>query len=152
MKNIEILEKLTFCQNQIEKVKNERVLIYYQKKFNNLVSELKYYPIKYHYSSPQQIIDLMIEKLDLPKDFATSKKRNRDNYVFPRQKAMTLCRHVFKKNRSLGNIGAYFNGKDHATIWHSIKTVKQLCETDKNYRNEFYKLQILVLGSIEIKY
>lgn len=121
--------------------------------YDTILSKLRklLYKNKYSkYKTPQDIINLMIIKYNLPSDFALSKSRERNLYVEPRQKAMVLCRHIFT-NLSLANIGDYF-GKDHATVLHSKKTVKNLYKTNTAYRNDFDEMQIYFLGRIKITF
>lgn len=62
----------------------------------------------------------------------SGKCRKRD-YVIVKQVTMTLFR--LKTNLSLSAIGNYFQ-KDHATALHSLKTVRNLRETDKEFRKQ----------------
>jgi hypothetical protein len=66
-----------------------------------------------------------------------SKTRKRE-ICFPRQVAM----HLLKKhtNLSLSAIGAYFNGKDHATVLHAYRTVINLMDSDKTIKDDVFKL------------
>ena len=36
---------------------------------------------------------------------------------------------------SLASIGSDIGGKDHATVLHAVRTVKNLIETDKHFRS-----------------
>jgi len=58
-----------------------------------------------------------------------SKNRGR-NILIPRQLAHHWC-YVNKEkyNWTLAQIGAYIGGKDHATVYHSYKTIEQLNDT-----------------------
>ena len=48
-------------------------------------------------------------------------------------------------DKSLSGIGSYFQGRDncrdHSTVIHSIKTVKDLRDTDKKFREAFYAIE-----------
>jgi hypothetical protein len=44
---------------------------------------------------------------------------------------------------SYETIGAYF-GKDHSTVSHSIKTVQNLCDTDRKYRELYDSINMVV--------
>jgi len=61
-----------------------------------------------------------------------AKSRKRD-IVQARQIAMYFSKHL--TTFSLSTIGAEIGGKDHATVLHSYKTVKDLIETDKTIKN-----------------
>lgn len=60
---------------------------------------------------------------------STSRKRE---FVLPRQIAMYYITKHFNKI-SYATIGSMFQGKDHATVTHSISVVENLKITDKNY-------------------
>lgn len=60
--------------------------------------------------------------------------RRKREYVTIRQITMSLLR--MKNKRSLTYAGGYF-GKDHATVIHSMKTVKNLLDTDALYRMQY---------------
>ena len=44
------------------------------------------------------------------------------------------------RTMSLQFIGSEIGNKDHATVLHSKKTINNLIDTDKNVRNDFYKI------------
>lgn len=56
-----------------------------------------------------------------------------------RQIAMYLCKHM--TNCSLSTIGAQTGGKNHATVLHACKTVTNLMETDRNFRDTVSSLE-----------
>jgi chromosomal replication initiator protein len=64
-----------------------------------------------------------------------------DLFGSSRQQAVAQARQIamyFSKNltkASLANIGAHLGGKDHATVLHACRTVNNLIETDKRFRN-----------------
>lgn len=60
-------------------------------------------------------------------------KRNRD-FVMIRQISMTILH--LRAGLSLTRIGEYFN-RDHSTVNYSIKTVKNLLETDFDFRRDY---------------
>lgn len=57
----------------------------------------------------------------------------------PRQIAMYLCRMLTK--RSLPDIGRRFGGRDHTTVLHSMRRVRERMETSAALRNEVTGLQ-----------
>lgn len=71
-------------------------------------------------------------------DALLAKTRKRD-IVQARQIAMYLSKTHTKS--SLVSIGAQIGGKDHATVLHACKTVKDLLDTDKNYRQNILELE-----------
>lgn len=56
-----------------------------------------------------------------------------------RQITMYLCKHM--TNCSLSTIGAQTGGKNHATVLHACKTVTNLMETDRNFRDTVTSLE-----------
>ncbi|MDR0661480.1 MAG: chromosomal replication initiator protein DnaA [Prevotellaceae bacterium] len=68
----------------------------------------------------------------------TSKTRKRE-IVQARQIAMYFCRSLTKT--SLASIGAQIGGKDHATVLHACKTVEDLVETDKLFRQHVTEIE-----------
>ena len=73
-----------------------------------------------------------IYKQDPDKVLKYNKSRKRE-YVLIRQVTMTMAK--LKSNLTLTVIGAPF-GKDHATVIHAVKTVKNLSETDRQFKKE----------------
>jgi hypothetical protein len=54
--------------------------------------------------------------------------------------AMVIC---YAKYRYKGSkaVGFYIGRKDHATVMHAIKTIKNLRDTDKNFAKDFYIIE-----------
>jgi len=59
-------------------------------------------------------------------------KRRQRSFVLPRQICMYLSRRLTKM--SLPEIGAHFGGKDHSTVFHSIKKIEGLLVHDKKIK------------------
>ena len=59
-------------------------------------------------------------------------KRRPENIAFPRQIAMYLARHLTPA--SLSSIGESFGGRDHGTVLHACRTVKDRMEVDSSVR------------------
>lgn len=58
--------------------------------------------------------------------------------------ASTTNSHVFSQNYtdfSTAKIGALIGHKDHATVLHACKTIKELKEVDKSFRAEIDEIQ-----------
>ena len=72
-----------------------------------------------------------------------SKTRKRE-IVQARQIAMYLSKSMTKA--SLASIGAQIGGKDHATVLHACKTVKDLIETDKHFRQYIIDIERRLKG------
>jgi chromosomal replication initiator protein len=69
------------------------------------------------------------------------KKRNR-SITRPRQMAMTLAKDL--TNKSLPEIGDLFGGRDHTTVIHAFRTIKELMKSNKDL-DEDYKNLIRIL-------
>jgi chromosomal replication initiator protein len=59
-------------------------------------------------------------------------KRRPENIAFPRQVAMFLSRQMTES--SLNTIGEAFGGRDHGTVLHACRLVKDLMEVDSHVR------------------
>lgn len=78
--------------------------------------------------SPQMIISIVGEHCGVPTRDILGEKR-RPDLVHARQMAMYLCRELLGQSYPL--IGRMFGGKDHSTVMHSVKKIKQLQEHDR---------------------
>ncbi|MBN2764583.1 MAG: chromosomal replication initiator protein DnaA, partial [Bacteroidales bacterium] len=75
---------------------------------------------------------------DVPSDSLQSKTRKRE-IVQARQVAMFFSKNLTKS--SLATIGLQIGGKDHATVLHACKTVNNLIETDKQFKNQIEEIE-----------
>jgi chromosomal replication initiator protein len=66
-----------------------------------------------------------------------SKRRTR-NVARPRQVAMALAKEL--THHSLPEIGDAFGGRDHTTVLHAVRKIKELRETDHRMDEDFAKL------------
>ncbi len=71
------------------------------------------------------------EHFDIRLADMTSKRRP-ENIAFPRQIAMFLARQMTEN--SLSSIGEAFGGRDHGTVLHACRLVKDRMEVDSNVR------------------
>jgi chromosomal replication initiator protein len=78
-----------------------------------------------------QIQRRVAEHFDVRLADMTSKRRP-NNIAFPRQIAMYLARELTKA--SLNEIGEAFGGRDHGTVLHACRLVKDRMEIDPNVR------------------
>jgi chromosomal replication initiator protein len=87
-------------------------------------------------------VDLIQKKVaehyDLRLADMTSKRRP-ENIAFPRQVAMFLARQLTQQ--SLNTIGESFGGRDHGTVMHACRTVKDRMETDPHVRQVVARLE-----------
>lgn len=66
-------------------------------------------------------------------------KRRPENIAFPRQIAMYLSRQLTES--SLNTIGEAFGGRDHGTVLHACRLVKDRMEVDSNVRQIVHYLE-----------
>ena len=91
------------------------------------------YPSKSKEVTPNLIISLVAEHFNVSADDICSKKRNSE-YVEPRQVVMYLCEDL--TDISLVNIAKILNKKDHTTIMHGIKKIKEEIKVNDELRNK----------------
>ncbi len=72
-----------------------------------------------------------------------SKRRSR-SIARPRQVAMALAKEL--TNHSLPEIGDAFGGRDHTTVMHACKRIKELRETDRRITEDFSNLLRTLTG------
>lgn len=80
---------------------------------------------------------VVCEYFEIEPSEVQAKTRKRE-IVIPRQ----ICHQLSAKNKvgSLSEIGFRFGRKDHSTVLHSIRTVKDLIKTDKIFRAQYEEL------------
>jgi len=78
------------------------------------------------------------EHFDIRLADMTSKRRP-ENIAFPRQVAMYLARQMTEN--SLNTIGESFGGRDHGTVLHACRLVKDRMEVDANVRQVVHYLE-----------
>jgi chromosomal replication initiator protein len=82
----------------------------------------------------ERIGEVVIDKTGQPiTEISPSRKRE---FIEARQIAMTLSRENIVPKPSYAVIGVYFGDKDHATVIHACKTVNNLMDTDKIFRQK----------------
>ena len=72
--------------------------------------------------SIRDIQQLVCQHFQMTRSDMTSQCRKR-KYAWPRQMAMALCREF--TNQSLPGIGRYFGNRDHTTVLHACRTIKE---------------------------
>src|ERR1017187_4548362 len=82
------------------------------------------------------------EHFDIRLADMTSKRRP-ENIAFPRQIAMYLSRQLTES--SLNTIGEAFGGRDHGTVLHACRLVKDRMEVDSNVRQRVLHLEKLLI-------
>ncbi len=84
------------------------------------------------------IQQIVCEYFGLAVDSLQSKTRKRE-IVQARQVAMYFSKSL--TNSSLSTIGSKIGKKDHATVLHACKTVNNLIETDKDFKNQIKEIE-----------
>ena len=88
--------------------------------------------------SVDYIQKVVCDYFNLPPDLIQSKTRKRE-IVQARQIAMYFSKSMTKS--SLASIGALIGGKDHATVLHACKTVNNLMDTDKRFKEQIESIE-----------
>ncbi len=91
----------------------------------------------------EQIIATVCEQMDIEKERLSSSERTRE-VAIARQLAMYLAKKHTKQ--PLTNIGAAIGGRNHATVLHSCKTISNLMETEKMFRQQVEQIEKLLLS------
>jgi chromosomal replication initiator protein len=86
----------------------------------------------------EQIQKRVAEHFDIRLADMTSKRRP-ENIAFPRQIAMFLSRQMTES--SLNTIGEAFGGRDHGTVLHACRMVKDRMEVDANVRQTVHYIE-----------
>jgi chromosomal replication initiator protein len=92
---------------------------------------------------PIKIIEVVANYYGVTLDQLQSKERTA-NLVQARQVAMYLLRAF--GGMSLKEIGAYFGGKDHSTVIHSIDKITDLKKQDSSLSQDIHKITMLISG------
>ncbi len=101
---------------------------------------------KFVKNTPREITVEYIQKVvceyfDIPLEKIHTKTRKRE-IVQARQLAMFFSKNYTKS--SLAAIGSKCGNKDHATVLHACKTVKNLADTDKNFKKYVDELENMI--------
>lgn len=101
------------------------------------------------YPNPQisDILAKTCQMLDISKSDALSKNRKRE-LVECRQIAMYFC--VENTKFSCAQIGYDIGDKDHCTILHAKKTVTNLLQTDKQFREKYARIEAELKKIIQV--
>lgn len=89
------------------------------------------------------IIDVVCAEMNVDRERMSSSERTRE-VAIARQLAMFLAKKHTKQ--PLTNIGAAIGGRNHATVLHSCKTISNLMDTEKMFRQQVEQIEKLILG------
>ncbi len=84
----------------------------------------------------KNIEHIICEGDEVDKDLLPTKTRKRE-VVEARQQVMYFMKKIHGKNMSWAKIASFY-GKDHATAMHAAKTVTNLIDTNKQFREKNY--------------
>ena len=76
---------------------------------------------------------------------AINTRSRKREVVLVRQVAMFLAKKHL--DMSTAKIGQYIGKRDHATVLHACKTIANLAETDKQFRNELNEIDLALLSA-----
>lgn len=85
----------------------------------------------------ENIQKTVVEYYKISREELLSKRRSRQ-IARPRQMAMALAKDL--TSHSLPEIAEYFGGRDHSTVIHACRKVKELIESDAVYAEDFKNL------------
>ena len=86
----------------------------------------------------EYIQKIVCDYYKIPIELIQGKTRKRE-IVQARQVSMFFSKSLTKA--SLASIGSHIGGKDHATVLHACKTVNNLIDTDKHFRNQINDIE-----------
>src|SRR5687768_7729072 len=90
----------------------------------------------------EKIVGIVTNEFGIPPSDVFRKCRKRE-IVMSRQIAMMFIKQ-YDSHVSLKALGYYFGGRDHTTVIHSIKTIKDLMQSDELLRERVYKIQGMI--------
>jgi len=95
-------------------------------------------------NDPEAIAKRICKYMQIPFEAIQGDSRKRE-IVEVRQIAHYIShKRKDKSHKSLQDIAYAIGGKDHATVLHSVKTVNNLMETDKAYKQMINKIENIV--------
>jgi len=143
----EVIEYLAYSiSNNIRELEGALISLLAQSSLNNKVITLdlakqmidKFVKNTTHELSIDFIQKIVCDHFNISVEKISSKTRKRD-VVQARQLAMYFSKKLTKS--SLASIGLQCGNKDHATVLHACRTVSNLLETDKQYKNNALELE-----------
>ena len=143
----EVIEYLAYSiTNNIRELEGALISLLAQSSLNNKVITLdlakqmidKFVKNTTHELSIDFIQKIVCDHFNISVEKISSKTRKRD-VVQARQLAMYFSKKLTKS--SLASIGLQCGNKDHATVLHACRTVSNLLETDKQYKNNALELE-----------
>ena len=116
-----------------------------------IIAEELLYEVKYNVNITIRDIKMMVyTHYGITEERGDSLTRKR-HIVQARQIAMDLCYKLsqeYKLRWAYAVIGFEIGGKDHATVMHAIKTIKDLRETDRSFNMVYNNIELNVRSKI----
>lgn len=143
----EVVKYIAFnIQNNVRELEGARISLLAQSSLNkrDIDMDLAKKVLRNFIKSPSKemtidtIQKMVCDYFNVPYDKLMQKTRKRE-IVQARQISMFLAK-SFTKN-SLKTIGEHFGGRDHTTVIHSCRTVKDLMDTDTLFKESVLELQ-----------
>jgi len=94
-----------------------------------------------------QIQKMVAEHFNLKEEYLQGRTRKR-SVVIARQLSMYLAKNL--TTYSLAKIGGTFGGRDHSTVIYSVKTIKDLLDTDDGFRSTVSELEKKIKMSMAV--
>ena len=86
--------------------------------------------------SLESIMHMVCQKMKTTPEYINMDSRE-DVIKIPRQMCHYIAYH--RSKRSTKDIGFYFGRKNHSTVIHSTRTIKNLLDTNREFRDEYYE-------------
>jgi len=93
-----------------------------------------------------KLLNILSSFYSQPVDQIKSTSRKRE-LVVPRQMFCYITKFNMP-NVTLKEIGKYLGNRDHSTVIHGIRTAGDLIETDKQFRQEYERLESYILSKL----
>lgn len=87
------------------------------------------------------------------KEWEVEMRKRKRELVTARQVAMAMCMEEDIKliSWTTARIADEVGGMDHSTVFHAIKAVRNHCETEPNFKKQYYKLKEYIKYRFDIK-
>jgi len=118
---------------------------YLDSEMNLVTKDDEFFNDKSNTTLAKEIINYVSRIMGVPDHYNIAENQKRE-FVTTRYMAMALIK--CNTNMSLNTIGNFFGKKDHATVLHALKTVNNLMDTDKKFKEKMD----YVVNNLRIKY
>lgn len=98
---------------------------------------------KYYKKHVLLISQAVCKRFEIAPALLQSSRRMRA-IVVPRQITWAISKAIFGDNVNMEDLGELLGGKNYATVIHGIKTVKNLCDTNKHFKAMYEEIMAIV--------